>query len=141
MAEWQQLQKLQLRSVLQSVESDGSRGRRLTVDYDRNSGAAVYSPTVSNGVYGLPITSFTATPDVLEQYVWNSANRLQKQINPQGNVMQYAYDDDNNRVKMTIDVERGPDTDHGPGNGQGNGNGNGKRNGNGNGNGNGAEPK
>lgn len=39
---------------------------------------------------------------LLEQYTWNSANRLVKHVNPEQDISQYAYDGDGNRVKMTV---------------------------------------
>ncbi|WP_410514431.1 DUF6531 domain-containing protein [Paenibacillus sp. BR2-3] len=72
--------------------------------------------------------------EVIEQYVWNGANRLTGQTNAKGDITRYAYDGDGNRMKMTIDYAHGGS---GKGNGKGNGNGNsGKGNSNGNGNGN-----
>jgi RHS repeat-associated protein len=101
----------------------------LTEDGEITVTNQVYDPTVTEDVYDLfAASSAPPEPKVLEQYAWNSANRLNQHTNPWGDVTQYFYDGDNNRIKMTVDVKHGP-------NERGNGNGNnGNDNGNGNGN-------
>jgi len=85
--------------------------------------------SVVEEVYGIaPYTSEDNRPKVLETYVWDSDNRLIQQTNQWGDISRFEYDGDGNRVKMTIDIEKGP-------NGRGNGKGNGKGKGNGNGKG------
>ena len=102
------------------------------------SAAMIGSLSATSSVYGTQpqSSSFSdqtnAKPRVLEQYVWNAANRLVQQTNDRGDVSSYAYDGDGNRLLMTADVEAGPDSgsshghDNMDGNGNGNGNGNGK---------------
>lgn len=102
---------------------------------------SVYYPVTEVAPFATPSASLDG-PKVLEQYVWNSANLLQKHINAKGDVSQYEYDGDGNRTKLTVDVAAGPkgnkgNNGNGHGNGNGNGNGHGKGRGNGKGNGNG----
>ncbi|MGG1517988.1 RHS repeat-associated core domain-containing protein [Paenibacillus oryzisoli] len=128
----------------------GNLLRIMGIDGDddaEESAASLLNPTVLSQVYGSgPVTNSVygtssvsaqsanrGSAELLEEYIWNSANRLKQQRNPKGDVSQYFYDGDGNRTKMTVDVAHGP-TDHSDGgNGQGNSNGNGN-NGNGNGN-------
>ncbi|MBD0379576.1 DUF6531 domain-containing protein [Paenibacillus sedimenti] len=92
--------------------------------------------TVASGVYGnntLMSSATTASPELIEEYIWDSSNRLKQHRSAKKDISQFFYDGDGNRTKMIVDVKHGP-TDHSNGNGQGNGNGNSNNN-NGNGNG------
>ncbi|GAA0352335.1 DUF6531 domain-containing protein [Bacillus horti] len=87
------------------------------------------------------LISINRKSDVIEQYSWGSNNKLIQAINHKGDITNYFYDGDGNRVKMTLDIQRGPGGNNGNngnnnGNNGNNGNGNNGNNGNGN-NGNG----
>jgi RHS repeat-associated protein len=97
------------------------------------------SDAVTAGVYGTSPSlqsvsaASSSNPDLFEEYIWDSANRLKQHRSAKQDISQFFYDGDGNRTKMIVDVDHGP-TDHGDGgNGQGNSNGNGNGN-NGNGN-------
>ena len=114
------------------VVADETDGTSVSHDAFADVSQSVYSNPETSGE-----TSGETTPEEawLEQYVWDTANRLTKQINPEGDMTQYTYDGDGNRMGMIIDLAHGPD---GRNSGKGNGNhGNGNSNGNGNGNDNG----
>ncbi|MEC0147840.1 DUF6531 domain-containing protein [Paenibacillus alginolyticus] len=98
------------------------------------------SGSVTNGVYGsnpsLRSASSNSSPELMEEYIWDSANRLKQHRSAKKDISQFFYDGDGNRTKMIVDVDHGP-TDHSVGgNGQGNSNGNNGNGNNGNGNGN-----
>lgn len=114
-------------------------------------GDELADPSVTEDVYGLPQGTELdplqlalsgigewSDPKVVQQYEWDGAGRLIRQINEKGDITSYLYDGDDNRMQMIVDYAHGG-RGNGNGNGNGNDNGNGIGNGNGNGNGNGLD--
>ncbi|MFC3341605.1 polymorphic toxin-type HINT domain-containing protein [Paenibacillus abyssi] len=103
--------------------------RKLKIDSDilgKTLTDSVYNKTVTDSVYrnldsmteedfdplrNLFETAKWSKPRIVAQYVWNGANRLSRQVNYRGDITRYAYDGDDNRMKMTVDYNDDWDDD------------------------------
>ena len=71
-------------------------------------GGVYDSNSVAGGVYGnntLMSDATTTSPELLEEYIWDSSNRLKQSRSEKKDVSQFFYDGDGNRTKMIVDVE------------------------------------